>query len=88
MYETASRYAVTRGYPMCVFIHDLAHGFEPLPQFMEPLRLRADRRFLARSAGVIAVSEGMKAYLHDKWGSAQRRATLAPAPEQSGVAAG
>ena len=68
MYETASRYSVARGYPMCVFIHDLAHGFEPLPRFIEPLRLRADRQFLARSAGVVAVSKGMEAYLRDNWG--------------------
>ena len=80
MYETASRYAVTRGYPLCVFVHDLAHGFEPLPRVFQALRQRADRRFLARSASIVCVSDGMKAYLREKWGL-ESDVILPPAPD-------
>ncbi len=61
-YDLAARYASEKKLPLVLFIHDLSHGFEPVPAWMRPWQTKRDQSVLRQAALRFCVSEGMADY--------------------------
>lgn len=58
-YDLAARYARARQLPFALFIHDLAHGFEPVSSRFQPRQLNRDRAVFQQAAVRFCISQGM-----------------------------
>ncbi|MBW8782060.1 MAG: glycosyltransferase [Verrucomicrobia bacterium] len=67
-YDFAARYARARKLPLLLFIHDLAHGFEPVPSSLKELQLRRDRAVFQQAARRLCVSPGMTSHFQREFG--------------------
>jgi glycosyltransferase involved in cell wall biosynthesis len=67
-YDFAARYARARKLPLLLFIHDLAHGFEPVPASLKARQLRRDREVFQQATRRLCVSPGMVAYFQREFG--------------------
>lgn len=67
-YDLAARYAAARRLPLILFVHDVAHGFEPVPVWLQN-RQRARDTAVYRQARVrFCVSPGMATWFRDHFG--------------------
>jgi glycosyltransferase involved in cell wall biosynthesis len=68
-YDLAARYARRRGLPLVLFSHDLAHGFEPVPAWLQKRQLRRDRAVYRQAAVRLCVSQGMADFYAQAFGA-------------------
>jgi len=66
-YELAARVAWRLGKPLVAFGHDLAHGFEPVPEILRASQFAKDRRFLKQCAAKLCVSRGMVRFFEQEF---------------------
>lgn len=61
-YDLAARYAAARGLPLVLFVHDLAHGFEPVPRLLRRRQLARDEVVFRQAEARLCVSRPMADY--------------------------
>jgi glycosyltransferase involved in cell wall biosynthesis len=67
-YDLAARYAAARRLPLALIVHDLAHGFEPVPAWLQARQLARDRAVYRQAAVRLCVSLPMANYFEAKFG--------------------
>ncbi len=68
-YDLAARYAVARGLPLVLMVHDLAHGFEPVPSWLQSRRLARDKAVCRQAKVRLCVSQPMADYFGTEFGT-------------------
>lgn len=67
-YDLAARFARRRGLPLGLFIHDLPHGFEPVPDWLKARQCRRDAAVYRQAAARLCVSCGMADWFFEEYG--------------------
>ncbi len=68
-YDLAARYACRHRLPLVLFVHDLPHGFEPVPAWLESSQRRRDAAVYRQAAARFCVSAGMADWFHAHYGA-------------------
>lgn len=66
-YDLAARYARKRRLPLCLFIHDLPHGFEPVAPWLAARQKARDRAVYRQAALRLGVSPGMAEWFKEHY---------------------
>jgi hypothetical protein len=61
-YDLAARYAAARRLPLVLFVHDLSHGFEPVPGWLQRTQLARDRAVYGQACVRLCISQPMVDY--------------------------
>ncbi len=68
-YDLAARYASARRLPLMLLAHDVAHGFEPVPPWLQPRQLCRDAAVYRQAKARLCISPGMVKYHEEKFGA-------------------
>lgn len=68
-YDLAARYARRRKLPFVLLAHDVAHGFEPVPPWLQPRQLRRDAAVYRQAKVRLCISPGMLRYHEEVFGA-------------------
>ncbi|HVT73097.1 MAG TPA: glycosyltransferase [Lacunisphaera sp.] len=66
-YDLAARFARKHRLPLCLFIHDLPHGFEPVGPWLAGRQVARDRAVYRQAALRLAISPGMAEWLKEHY---------------------
>ena len=66
-YDLAARYARKRRLPLCLFIHDLPHGFEPVAPWLAAHQQARDRAVYRQAALRLGISPGMAQWFEENY---------------------
>lgn len=66
-YDLAARYARKRRLPLCLFIHDLPHGFEPVAPWLAACQEARDRAVYRQAALRLGISPGMAEWFKEHY---------------------
>lgn len=69
-YDLAARFARQRGLPLVLFVHDLPHGFEPVPGWLAARQRRRDRAVYRQAAVRLCISRNMAEWFSAEYGVA------------------
>lgn len=61
-YDVAARYAAGSGLPLVLLAHDVAHGFEPVPDWLQQRQLHRDAAVYRQAKARLCISAGMAKY--------------------------
>lgn len=67
-YDLAARYARRRRLPLVLFVHDLPHGFEPVPDWLTARQRRRDAAVYRQATARLCVSRGMADWFLAEYG--------------------
>lgn len=67
-YDFAARYARKHRMPLCLFVHDLPQGFEPVPSWLRRRQLARDRSVYRLAASRLCISRPMAQYFEREFG--------------------
>ncbi len=81
-YDLAARYAAARSLPLVLMVHDLAHGFEPVPRWLLARQFTRDRAVVHQAASRLCISQPMAGYFMREFG-ASAEVLLPPRSEES-----
>lgn len=80
-YDLAAKYAQQHGIPLLLIVMDLAHGFEPVPRWLEKRQLNRDKLIFQQAAGRMLISPGMNEFCEATFGVSGT--VLLPGPRAS-----
>ena len=61
-YDLAAHYAGARQLPLVLLAHDVAHGFEPVPEWLQQRQLQRDAAVYRQAKARLCISPGMSKY--------------------------
>lgn len=67
-YDLARRYATAHRLPLVLLAHDVAHGFEPVPEWLRARQLLRDGVVYRNAAERLCVSDGMAKHYLEEFG--------------------
>lgn len=68
-YDVAARYARARQLPLVLLVHDLAHGFEPVPGWLRGRQFARDRAVSRQAVSRLCVSAPMAKFFATEFGT-------------------
>jgi glycosyltransferase involved in cell wall biosynthesis len=68
-YDLAAEFAFRRGLPLVLLVHDLAHGFEPVPTWVRQRQHERDRRVARQACVRLCISAPMAEYFAAEFGA-------------------